>query len=164
MAHGSTNQHSSLSLDTVFELLANKRRRFALYSLLDSLEDPIEFKTLAEDVATLEAAMLENPSLETCIRTLQQTSISGISRFSVMSESLIVILVMNSYAVLINPYSLSGLLACGTMNSIQAEERHASVVVITDLGSLLVAYRAGLLSALSHTRFYYTCDIVSRFD
>ncbi|MFC6907118.1 DUF7344 domain-containing protein [Halalkalicoccus tibetensis] len=58
MAHGSTKQHSSLSLDTVFELLANKRRRFALYSLLDSSENPIEFETLVEDVATLEAAIL----------------------------------------------------------------------------------------------------------
>lgn len=61
MAQGSTSQHPSLSLDTVFELLANRRRRFALYSLLDSSEDPIEFETLIEDVATLEAAVLRQP-------------------------------------------------------------------------------------------------------
>ncbi|MFC6906864.1 DUF7344 domain-containing protein [Halalkalicoccus tibetensis] len=61
MAHGSTKQHSSLSLDTVFELLANKRRRFALYSLLGSSDAPIEFETLIEDVATLEAAILREP-------------------------------------------------------------------------------------------------------
>ena len=45
-----------LSLDTVLELLANQRRRFALYSLLDGSDDLIEFETLVEDVATLEAA------------------------------------------------------------------------------------------------------------
>ncbi len=58
MTYGSSSQHPSPSFDTVFELLANKRRRFALYSLLDSSENPIEFETLIEDVATLEAAVL----------------------------------------------------------------------------------------------------------
>lgn len=61
MAHGSTSQHSSLSFDTIFELLANKRRRFALYSLLDSSDALIKFETLIEDVATLEAAVLRQP-------------------------------------------------------------------------------------------------------
>jgi hypothetical protein len=46
----------TLSLDTVLELLANQRRRFALYSLLDGEDDLIGFETLVEDVATLEAA------------------------------------------------------------------------------------------------------------
>lgn len=46
----------TLSLDTVFELLANQRRRFALYSVVDRADDFVAFETLIEDVATLEAA------------------------------------------------------------------------------------------------------------
>ncbi|WP_457852013.1 DUF7344 domain-containing protein [Halalkalicoccus ordinarius] len=42
------------------ELLANQRRRFTLYSLLDSDNDLIELETLIEDVATLEAAVADH--------------------------------------------------------------------------------------------------------
>lgn len=42
------------------ELLANQRRRFALYSLLDADGPSVEFETLIEDVATLEAARAEH--------------------------------------------------------------------------------------------------------
>lgn len=50
---------SSLSLDTVLELLANQRRRFALYTLLTADSPSVEFETLIEDVATLEAALTD---------------------------------------------------------------------------------------------------------
>jgi hypothetical protein len=46
----------SLTLDTVLELLANQRRRFALYTLIDAPDRVITLETLIEDVATLEAA------------------------------------------------------------------------------------------------------------
>ena len=46
-----------LSLDTVFELLANRRRRFALYALTDASSDVLEIEALVEDVATLCAAL-----------------------------------------------------------------------------------------------------------
>lgn len=52
---------SSLSLDTVFELLANRRRRFVLYSLCDATDGMVELPALVEDVATLEAALGEQP-------------------------------------------------------------------------------------------------------
>ncbi|ADJ16883.1 DUF7344 domain-containing protein [Halalkalicoccus jeotgali] len=51
---------SPLSLDTVLELLANQRRRFALYSLLTADGSSVEFEPLIEDVATLEAALTED--------------------------------------------------------------------------------------------------------
>jgi hypothetical protein len=51
---------SSLSLDTVLELIDNQRRRFALYSLLDAGDSTVEFKVLIEDVATLEAAVTDH--------------------------------------------------------------------------------------------------------
>lgn len=47
---------TTLSLDTVLELLANQRRRFALYAVVDLTDDLIEFEMLIEEVATLEAA------------------------------------------------------------------------------------------------------------
>lgn len=47
---------TALSLDTVLEVVANRRRRFALYVLVDTTDDLIEFETLVEEVATLEAA------------------------------------------------------------------------------------------------------------
>ncbi|WP_245634045.1 hypothetical protein [Halalkalicoccus paucihalophilus] len=47
---------AALSLDTVLELAANRRRRFALYVLVDATDDLSDFETLIEDVATLEAA------------------------------------------------------------------------------------------------------------
>lgn len=46
----------SLTLDTVLELLANQRRRFVLYALIDASDQTISFETLIEDVATLETA------------------------------------------------------------------------------------------------------------
>lgn len=46
----------SLTLDTVLELLANQRRRFALYTLTDAPNRVVTLETLIEDVATLEAA------------------------------------------------------------------------------------------------------------
>jgi len=48
---------SSLSLDTVFELLANRRRRFILYSLTDAVDGMADLRSVIEDVATLEAAL-----------------------------------------------------------------------------------------------------------
>lgn len=64
MGSSSPHQNStllpSLSLDTVLELLANQRRRFTLYSLLDSDSNLIEFEILIEDVATLEAALADH--------------------------------------------------------------------------------------------------------
>lgn len=48
---------SVLSLDTVFEVLANRRRRFALYTLLDARNGVVPFDALVEDVATLLAAV-----------------------------------------------------------------------------------------------------------
>lgn len=47
----------SLSLDTVFEVLANGHRRFVLYSLIDSSDNVIEWNELLEDVVTLEAGI-----------------------------------------------------------------------------------------------------------
>lgn len=51
----------SLSLDTVFELLADRRRRFSLYAFIDAPEESLAFETLLEDVATLEAVVDEEP-------------------------------------------------------------------------------------------------------
>lgn len=58
--HQTSTQEPSLSLDTVLELLADQRRRFTLYSLLDSDSTLIEFETVIEDVATLEAALADH--------------------------------------------------------------------------------------------------------
>jgi hypothetical protein len=58
-ATAATASGSSLSLDTVFELLANRRRRFALYSLTDAADGMVDLAALIEDVATLEAAQVE---------------------------------------------------------------------------------------------------------
>lgn len=48
-----------LSLDTVFELLANRRRRFALYALTGAPDGVVEVGTLVEEVVTLHAALAE---------------------------------------------------------------------------------------------------------
>lgn len=48
-----------LSLDTVFELLANRQRRFALYALTESENSVHELETLVEDVTSLCAALDE---------------------------------------------------------------------------------------------------------
>lgn len=45
-----------LPLDTVFELLANERRRFAVYALLEPPAGMIAFDDLVDAVAELEAA------------------------------------------------------------------------------------------------------------
>lgn len=50
----------SIALDTVFELLADRRRRFTLYSLSGATDGIVEFSTLVEDVATLEASQLRS--------------------------------------------------------------------------------------------------------
>lgn len=46
-----------LSLDTALELVADQRRRFALYTLVDSSEGVVTLHELFEDVATLAAAL-----------------------------------------------------------------------------------------------------------
>lgn len=48
---------SGLALDTVFELMANQQRRFALYTLSSAKNGVVAFDTLVEEVATLEAAL-----------------------------------------------------------------------------------------------------------
>jgi hypothetical protein len=54
---GAASVTTTLSLDAVFEVLANRRRRFALYTLSDAADDIVELQTLVEDVVTLEAAL-----------------------------------------------------------------------------------------------------------
>lgn len=49
-----------LSLDTVFEVLSNRYRRFALYALTDADGDVIELESVIENVATLDAALTES--------------------------------------------------------------------------------------------------------
>lgn len=49
----------TLSLDTVFEVLANQRRRFALYTLTDAPNGVVDLDALFEDVVTLEAALAD---------------------------------------------------------------------------------------------------------
>lgn len=49
----------SLTLDAVLYVLANRSRRFVLYTLSDAAEGVTDLATLVEDVATLEAAMDE---------------------------------------------------------------------------------------------------------
>ncbi|MFB6105409.1 MAG: hypothetical protein ABEJ70_00410 [Halobacteriaceae archaeon] len=53
----SAGHELSLSLDAVFELLADRRRRYALYELADVRRGVIDFADLVEAVATLEAAV-----------------------------------------------------------------------------------------------------------
>lgn len=52
---------STLSLDAVLELLANRRRRFGLYSLGDAPDGTLPIETLVEEVATLEAGITGEP-------------------------------------------------------------------------------------------------------
>lgn len=54
---GSADIQPSLSLDTILEVLANQRRRFALYTLADSPDGVVALETLIEDVVTLEAGL-----------------------------------------------------------------------------------------------------------
>ena len=49
----------SLTLDAVLELLSNRDRRFALYSLADAVDGVTDLRTLIEDVVTLESALEE---------------------------------------------------------------------------------------------------------
>lgn len=46
-----------LSLDTIFEVLADRHRRFVLYGLVDAPDGVLEWNELLEDVATLEAGI-----------------------------------------------------------------------------------------------------------
>lgn len=43
------------TIDTVFELLSNRRRRFALYTLFDSADSVVDMDDLVESVTTFEA-------------------------------------------------------------------------------------------------------------
>ena len=52
---------TSLSLDTIFEIIADRRRRFSLYAFIDAPDETLAFESLVEDVATLEAAVDEHP-------------------------------------------------------------------------------------------------------
>lgn len=52
---GVTGGATSLSLDTVLELLSNRRRRFAIYTLLELPAGMVGFDDLVQDVAELEA-------------------------------------------------------------------------------------------------------------
>ncbi|WP_121822014.1 DUF7344 domain-containing protein [Halostella salina] len=45
---------AALTLDTVFSLLSNRRRRYAIYCLLDTETETIEYGALAEQVAAWE--------------------------------------------------------------------------------------------------------------
>lgn len=49
------------SLDTVFDLLSNRRRRYAIYHLVDESPGTVEYTALAEQVAVWEVAD-EDPS------------------------------------------------------------------------------------------------------
>lgn len=50
---------SSLTLDTIFELLANQRRRLTLYTLTDATDGVTTLHSLIEDVTALSAALNE---------------------------------------------------------------------------------------------------------
>lgn len=50
------------SLDTVFDLLSNRRRRYAVYYLVDDGGDPVDCEALAERVAAWEVG--DDPSDE----------------------------------------------------------------------------------------------------
>lgn len=50
-----------MSLDTIFEIIADRRRRFSLYAFIDAPDETLAFESLVEDVATLEAAVDEHP-------------------------------------------------------------------------------------------------------
>ena len=47
----------TLTLDAVLEVLSNRGRRFALYSLSDAADGVTDLGTLIEDVVTLESAL-----------------------------------------------------------------------------------------------------------
>lgn len=51
-----TDSSATLSFDTVLEVLANRTRRFALYSLTESADGVTDLRRLVEEVVTLEAA------------------------------------------------------------------------------------------------------------
>ena len=50
------------SLDTVFDLLSNQRRRYVLYHLMNAADDTVDYEALAEQVAVWEAG--SDPSEE----------------------------------------------------------------------------------------------------
>lgn len=51
---------SSLSLDTVLEVLSNRHRRFALYALTEADNGILSLNTLIDEVVTLAAALDED--------------------------------------------------------------------------------------------------------
>lgn len=53
---GTPAKESTLSLDAVLEVLANRRRRYALYALADLPDGVVSLDALVEEVATLVAA------------------------------------------------------------------------------------------------------------
>lgn len=61
----SASTGTSFSLDTVFELLSNRRRRFVLYTLEDAADGIVDLRDLIEEVTTLEAGLVG----EACSRT-----------------------------------------------------------------------------------------------
>ncbi len=52
---GSRNLSSAPSLDTVFDLLSARRRRYVIYYLVDMDDDTVDCDSLVEHVASLEA-------------------------------------------------------------------------------------------------------------
>lgn len=56
-AGSTTSVDSSLELDTIFELLANQRRRLTLYVLTDATDEVVTLGDLFEDVTALSAAI-----------------------------------------------------------------------------------------------------------
>lgn len=52
---------STLSLDTVFRVLSNRHRRFALYSLSDAADGTLSLEELFEDVTTLVVSLESDP-------------------------------------------------------------------------------------------------------
>ena len=48
---------ADLSLDAVFELLSDRRRRYVLYALAGSTDEVVESSAVIEEVATLEVAI-----------------------------------------------------------------------------------------------------------
>lgn len=57
---------TSTSLSTILELLANRRRRFALYALVDAPKGVLSFERLVEDVTTLEAGIMGTALTRDC--------------------------------------------------------------------------------------------------
>jgi hypothetical protein len=52
---GASDPVSTPSLDTVFDLLSDQRRRYVLYHLVNAADDTVDYEDLAEQVAVWEA-------------------------------------------------------------------------------------------------------------